>query len=120
MRLTGGTRSARWRRCVAAVLFMCAAVPAPASAEYRNIEVADLRILFDSDWVSRAAPGYLPIRFEITNLGDPREIEIVGEGTRFFRTSPGGMAGATGVRQIIRLARGDRAGAGRVRNRSLP
>ena len=33
----------------------------------------------------RAAPGYLPVRFDITNLGEARVIEIVGRGMRFFR-----------------------------------
>ena len=34
-------------------------------------------------------PGYLPVRFDITNLGEARVIEIVGQGTRFFRALEG-------------------------------
>lgn len=108
MRLTGATRRARWPRCLAAVILICAGAAARASAEYRTIELEGLRILFDSDWVTRAAPGYLPVRFEITNLGDVREIELVGEGHRFFRSAPGVMPGGSVIRQIVRLARGDR------------
>ena len=67
-----------------------------------------LKITIDSEWGVRTAPGYLPVRFDITNLGEPRVIEIVGQGTRFFRTSRGGQPGGTRVRQAVRLARGDR------------
>ena len=57
----------------------------------------------------RTAPGYLPVRFDITNLGEARVIEIVGQGTRFFRAPPGGHAARRRrVRQAVRLARGDR------------
>jgi hypothetical protein len=88
---------------VAAVL----AVASPAVAEYRTVEVQSLRITIDSDWAPRAAPGYLPVRFDITNLGDARVIEIVGQGSRGFRLPPRGQAGSTFVRQAIRLAPGD-------------
>ena len=108
MRLTGARRGARWPRCLAAVVLICVGAAARASAEYRTIEVEGLRILYDSDWVTRGAPGYLPVRFEITNLGDAREIEIVGEGHRFFRGSPGLMPGGSVIRQVVRLARSDR------------
>ena len=93
-------------RC-AFILFWCAAVALPSAREYRTVEVESLRVTIDSDWAPRAAPGYLPVRFDITNLGDARVIEIVGEGSRSFRPPRGGQ-GATTVRQTVRLARGDR------------
>jgi hypothetical protein len=107
--------SARYRvraawpwRCGLALL-LCAGVPARAIAEYRTAEVAGLRITFDSDWGRRLAPGYVPIRFDILNLDEPRVIEIVGESSRFFRTPRGGASAGGGiVRQFVRLGRGDR------------
>lgn len=93
-------------RCVL-VLLWCAAVALPSAREYRTVEVESLRVTIDSDWVPRAAPGYLPVRFDITNLGDARVIEIVGEGSRSFRPPRSGQ-GTTAVRQTVRLARGDR------------
>jgi hypothetical protein len=88
-------------------LFLCA-LPSLAAGEYRTVEIEGLRITIDSDWVTRAAPGYLPVRFDITNLGEPRVIEIAGDGLRFFRAPRGGGTGGTVVRQTVRLARGDR------------
>jgi hypothetical protein len=76
--------------------------------EYRTVEVESLKITIDSDWATRVAPGYLPVRFDITNLGEARVIEIVGQGWRFFRTPRPGPGGGTAVRQEVRLARGDR------------
>jgi hypothetical protein len=76
------------------------------AGEFRAVDVEGLRISIDSDWGTRTAPGYLPIRFDITNLGDARVIEIVGEGmryARFFRS-----AANIQVLQSVRLARGDR------------
>ena len=60
-----------------------------SARQYRTAEVESLRVIVDSEWVPRAAPGYWPIRFDITNLGDARVIEIVVQGTRFFRARPG-------------------------------
>ena len=81
----------------------------PPTAPASTVEIESLKITIDSEWGVRTAPGYLPVRFDITNLGEPRVIEIVGQGTRFFRTSRGGQPGGTRVRQAVRLARGDRA-----------
>ena len=78
------------------------------SAEYRTIEVEGLKITIDSDWGLRTAPGYLPVRFDITNLADAREIEIVGNGTRFIRAMRGTQPGGVRVHQQLRMARGDR------------
>ena len=65
----------------------------------------------DSDWAPRTAPGYLPVRFDITNLGDARVIEIVGQGIAVLsrvaaRPVVPGRDDASGRR--VRLARGDR------------
>ena len=97
------------------LILVCAFMAAPDAREFRTVEVESLRVTIDSDWVPRTTPGYLPIRFEITNLGDARVIELVGHGSRFFRPTPRSGAGmrpagqgATTVRQTIRLARADR------------
>jgi hypothetical protein len=87
---------------------VCAVVSASAAGEYRVVEVESLRITMDSEWALRATPGYLPVRFDITNLGEARIIEIVGQGTRFFRATRGAQPGGVRVRQAVRLARGDR------------
>src|SRR5262245_22094510 len=78
-----------------------------AAGEYRTAEVELLRITFDSEWGPRAAPGYLPVRFDITNLGDARVIEIVGDGMRYMRSMRMGPTQVR-IRQVLRMARGDR------------
>jgi hypothetical protein len=91
------------------LLALCSSVSARAAGEYRTVEVESLKVEIDSEWGARIAPGYLPVRFDITNLGEARIVEIVGQGSRFFRTPGGTMQpGATDVRQTVRLARGDR------------
>ena len=102
-----GQRSARW--ISALVVFFCAAAAAPAAREYRTEDVGTLRITIDTDWAPRSAPGYLPARFEITNMGDARVIEIIAQGSRVFvgRTRGAG-SGSTITRQSVRLAMGDR------------
>ena len=79
-----------------------------AAGEYRTFEVESLKIEFDSEWATQTAPGYLPVRVDITNLGDARIIEIFGQGTRFLRSARSMAGGATEVSQSVRLARGDR------------
>jgi hypothetical protein len=87
----------------------CAGVSVHAAGEYRTVEVESLKITIDSEWGLRTTPGYVPVRFDITNLGEARVIDIVGEGTRFFRMSRApGTVGATQIRQAVRLGRGDR------------
>lgn len=103
----------RWRRfgrLCSLVLVLCvrATQSAYGAGEYRTIEIESLKITIDSEWGVRTAPGYLPVRFDITNLGESRVIEIVGQGSRFFRSSRGGQPGSTRLRQAVRLARGDR------------
>lgn len=96
------------------VLLLClcwcglAAGPARAAGEYRTIDVESLKITIDSDWGVRTAPGYLPVRFDISNFGEARIIEIAGQGMRFSRTLRGTQPGGIDIRQAVRLARGDR------------
>jgi len=75
------------------------------AGEYRTVEVESLRITLDSEWSTQTAPGYWPVRFDITNLGDDRVIEIYGRGDRWWRS---GEAGNSEIRQTLRLKRGDR------------
>ena len=103
-----GSRRHRVAWLFAILLIVCAAAPAYAAGEYRTVDVESLRIVYDSEWAMRTAPGYFPIRLEITNSGDTRVIEILGQGSRFFRTTRVAQAGGTAVRQSIRLARGDK------------
>ena len=93
------------------LVFLGSAVSARAAGEYRTVEVESLKITIDSEWAMRTAPGYVPVRFDITNLGEARIIDIVGRGMRYFRPSAGRGGGAQGgleIQQSIRLARGDR------------
>ena len=101
---------------IAVVLLICISSAVPTAREYRTVEVESLRVTIDSDWVPRAAPGYLPVRFDITNQGDARVIEIVALGSRMFRAVPRSSTtaarpsgqGSSTVSQTLRLARGDR------------
>ena len=92
----------------AVLLFALCLVAAPAAGEYRVLEIEALRIVVDSDWGVRLAPGYFPVRFDITNLGDARVIEIVSQGNRSTRTLRTFQSGSLGIRQAVRLAPGDR------------
>lgn len=80
---------------------------AAAAGEYKTVEVEGLKITMDSEWGSRTAPGYVPVRFDITNVSDARVIEIDGQGMRFFRSHGFGQ-GRFNLEQRVRLARGDR------------
>ena len=103
----GGKRRRLQWLCLALALG-CATAPARAAGEYRTVEIESLKIEIDSEWGMRTAPGYLPVRFAITNLGEARVVEIVGQGNRYFRTARGMQGGGIVVRQAVRLARGDR------------
>jgi hypothetical protein len=93
----------------AAILVLCAAAAhAEAAGEYRTVEVESLRITVDSEWVPAAGPGYLPVRWDITNLGDDRLIEIVGNGSRALMHSRRYRQSQPVVRQRVRLGAGDR------------
>jgi hypothetical protein len=91
------------------LVLVAAAARADAAGEYKTIQEDSLRIIMDSEWIPAAAPGYLPVRWDITNLGDDRTIEIVGTG---FRNSAGRTRGyrssRTSVRQRVQLRAGDR------------
>jgi hypothetical protein len=94
---------------------VCTSVAVPNAREFRTVEVELLRVTIDSDWVPRSAPGYWPIRIDVTNLGDARVIEIVGQGSRWFRAAPRpasgvrpASTGSTSVSQMVKLAPGDR------------
>jgi hypothetical protein len=94
-------------RWVLGVLLAVTVGVSTAAGEYRTVEVEGLKITIDSDWGSRTAPGYYPVRFDITNTGEARIIEIIGNGMRYpriMRSAPS----STVVRQPVRLARGDR------------
>jgi hypothetical protein len=105
----------RRRRCLRAVRWLiallaiyCTGAGVAAAGDYRTADTESLRIIFDSDWAPRTTPGYLPVRLDITNLGDDRVIEIVGQGSRYLRAGRGVQPGGILVRQSVRLARGDR------------
>jgi hypothetical protein len=102
-------RRVRWLWfCGGLVLLFCAATPRAAAGQYQTIEVESLKIEFDAEWGDRLTPGYVPVRFDITNGGEARVIEIVGEGSRYFRSFRSMDPGKTDARQQVRLARGDR------------
>ena len=92
------------------LLLFCCTASARAAGEYRTVEVESLKVTIDSEWSARTAPGYFPVRFDITNLGEARVIDIVGRGMRYFRSSGmrGGIQGGLEIQQSIRLSRGDR------------
>ena len=102
-------------RCAVLTGLILGSAAIPSAREFRTIEIESLRVTIDSDWPSRLAPGYLPVRFEITNMGDARVIDVVGLGSRMFRSvgrsatggpRPAGQ-GTTEVIQTLRLRRGD-------------
>lgn len=89
-----------------AVLF--AVLHVPASAQERSVETESLKVGIDAEWAGQAAPGYVPVRLDITNLGDARVLELVGQGSRSSRTGRSMLTGSTTITQTIRLARGAR------------
>ncbi len=99
-----------WQRCrwLLTILFLLCGAAFATAGEYRTLEVESLKIEIDSEWGMRTAPGYVPVRFEITNFGEARVIDLVGRGTRFTRMLRGGFGAESNIRQSIRLARGDR------------
>lgn len=84
-----------------------------AHAEHRSIDLESLRIIIDSDWAQQGASGYFPVRFDITNLGEAREIVLIATQQHWFRTKSRSVFGALDngridIRQSISLKRGDR------------
>jgi hypothetical protein len=104
----GAGRRVRRRHAPWIAIACAAVVVVPIAARAQTVETEFLRVTLDAVWGPRTAPGYLPVRFDIQNLGDARVIEIVGQGTRTSRISRTIQSGTTSVRQSIRLARGDR------------
>jgi hypothetical protein len=111
---------ARIRIILSLVFLTLFSIPSFAG-EYRAYDIESLHIMLDSNWAQIGAPGYLPVRFDITNLAaDARVIEIDATETHFFDPSrhggyrPGFFGGGAGemgradLRQTVRLKRGDR------------
>ena len=95
------------------LFFLCFSIN--AFADYRTVELESLRITIDSDWAPLGAPGYLPVRFDIVNLAEAREIVITASGRNWFDPYRRGRSSSTGfttgtaeIRQTVRLKRGDR------------
>ena len=90
----------------------------PAFADYRTYEVEALRITVDTDWPTTGTVGYFPVRLDITNLAEEREIEIDVSINHWFDPSRhrvptrsmfgGAYSGRANVRQRVPLKRGDR------------
>lgn len=95
----------RWLALAALVLLTPLAGEA---GEFRSLEVESLRITIDTDWATRAAPGYLPVRMDITNLSEARVIDVVADGSRFSRTARFSAWANARVVRSLRLSRGDR------------
>ena len=90
---------------IALWIFVLASSPLLAAGDLKTVEIEALRITVDSEWATRVTPGYWPIRFDITNLGDDRTIEILGQGTRWWNS---GESGAAEIHQTLKLKRADR------------
>jgi hypothetical protein len=102
---------------VSAFLFLLLLLAPSALAEYRSYDLESLRITIDSDWARQGAQGYLPVRLDITNLGEAREIVLSISQQHWFDLSRGRPRsvmslgsfdmGGIDTRQTIRLKRGD-------------
>ena len=68
---------------VALLLLTWLCFPLVVRAQSWSSNEESLKIDVDAEWAFENAPGYLPVRFDITNSGDNRVIEIVGEGQRY-------------------------------------
>jgi hypothetical protein len=93
--------------CAATLVLVAGAARADAAGEYKTIEQAMLRITVDTEWIPGAAPGYVPVRWDITNLGEDRTIEIVGTGSRVSRMARFRQSRPS-MRQRLQLRAGDR------------
>jgi hypothetical protein len=73
-----------------------------------------LRITVDTDWPGQGTSGYFPIRFDITNLAEAREIEIVVSQQHYYNPYRAGVysrnydGGSTTTQQRVQLKRGNR------------
>ena len=93
-----------FRLVLFALLFLGISVPAIAG-EYRTVDFESLHVTLDSEWSNQTAPGYWPVRLDITNFGEDRVIEVYGRGDRWWRS---GESGNSEIRQTVRLKQGDR------------
>lgn len=94
--------------CATTLVLLAAAGRADAAGEYRTIEAESLRITVDAEWIPSAASGYLPVRWDITNLGGDRTIEITGTGSRVSSARYRYRSARTSVSQRLQLRAGDR------------
>jgi hypothetical protein len=90
---------------IALWILVLASNPLLAAGDLKTVEVEALRVTVDSEWAMRVTPGYWPIRFDITNLGDDRTIEILGQGTRWWSS---GDSSSAEIHQTLNLKRADR------------
>lgn len=108
------TRAARIQALVLALGVLVPCSTADAAGVYLPVEDNGLRIVMDSEWVGQVTPGYIPIRFDITNSGDTRTFEIVGRigrynfGTRGTPYTGPPQQGRLSVLQRLTVARGSR------------
>jgi len=112
-----GHTLASWHHCWLIAAMLCLLLPVSAFAEYRTYDIESLHITIDTDWPPQGAAGYFPIRLDITNLGEAREIELSAISNHFFDPYRRGLRGPsmfgafdTGridLRQRVRLKRGD-------------
>jgi hypothetical protein len=103
-----GARRPHVIACATLLLLAGVAARADAAGEYRTIEEKSLRITVDAEWVPAGAAGYIPVRWDITNLGADRTIEIIGTGSRMSRLRFRFRQSRPSVRQRLQLRAGDR------------
>jgi hypothetical protein len=97
----------RCRAAWALTALLVATAPG-AEAQYRTVETDSLRIIIDSEWARQTAPGYLPVRIDLTNSGDARVIDIVARSQRFSHSRRGWVESGIDARRSVRLEKGDR------------
>ncbi len=111
----------RWRASVlhgalACLVLATGAADASAAGVFRTVDIEGIRVIVDAEWPGQLGPGYVPVRFDISNLGEPRTIRIVGQGNRNFSTrgrsrtvfTPYMRSSSTQMEQEVVLARGAR------------
>ena len=111
----------RWRAVVlhgalACMVLAACAADASAAGVFRTVDIEGIRVIVDAEWPGQLGPGYVPVRFDISNLGEPRTIRIVGQGNRNFSTrgsygrvfAPSMRSTTTQMEQEVALARGAR------------
>jgi hypothetical protein len=79
-----------------------------AAGEFRTVDLESLRVTVDSEWPGVVAPGYVPIRLDLTNSGEPRTVDVVITGSRFFGIGRGARNGSLQIERRVDLARGVR------------